>query len=111
MSFSCQYFFFFCNYRASNLSSILVISLKANTWFPKTRPHSKSLKAFTLQNTAKEFRDPPNIAAIEDRGAKEVVFRGSGTASSGASGGFAEVRAARVFARSPVAMDALDKVL
>lgn len=51
------------------------------------------------------------MAATEDGGAKEVVFRVSGTASSGASGGFAEGRGTRVFARGPVAMDALDKVL
>lgn len=82
-------------------------------WF-----HSKSLKTFTFQNTAKTFRNqgnrtlrPPNLAAIEDGGAKEVVFRVSGTISSGASGGFAEVRGTRVFARGPLAMDALDKVL
>lgn len=39
------------------------------------------------------------MAAIEDGGAKEVVFRVSGAASFGASGGFTEVRGTRVFAR------------
>ncbi|KAH0508541.1 Ribosome production factor 2-like protein [Microtus ochrogaster] len=70
------------------------------------------------QKTAKTFRNqgnrtlcPPTVAATEVGRAKEVVFRVSGTASSSASGGFAEVRGTRVFARGPVAMDALDKVL